>query len=576
MAVIVQLLNGTNQCRDAGFQAEKSALLNEGVRKNYTNELAVTTNQVATGMCFVEVTRDVVTPNETFLIPIWVTAPVTVSTSGDGWIIVRIDQDSVNDGSGNAADGSGIATVEKVASLPSTDSYLILATLASGAITDARIWAQISESVVDEPIYYDEDAVGTDSYAISISGVKKYIDGKDYAFKALTTNVGAATLNINALGAKSIRKNFNIALDDGDIAAGQIIICRYDADNDIMQMQSPLGTTPTTITKASQAEAEGGTENTKYLSALRTTQHFAKHVLSGGTGADGPLSVSSGITTIDLAGAAFLIKNYSSIDITGTGKVVFINPHANGTFVIFRSVGDVTLTSNQVPMIDASGLGAAGGSGVVSTANLAGNAGNSSNAYTHIKNTGGIGGFISGTPTSPGDRTVGEVGSIFKHIFARYPLAIPGSGGGSGGIIHSSGGVSITSGDGGRGGGAFVIECGGVWTFTTPGGISVAGKVGTAATPSTGSGSSTGGGGGGGGGGFFGGVYNSLGSNTGTVNVSGGSFIGNTHINGDTQNPSGGAGHSSVALATINGLPAGYTMTAADGLAIIGSYTDFF
>jgi hypothetical protein len=271
MAVIVQLLNGTNQCRDAGFQAEKTAILTSGVRKNYLNELAVTTGQVDTGMAFIEVTRDAVTPNEVFMIPVWVTAATVVTTTGDGYIILRIDKDKVNDGSANAADGSGIATLEKVATLVGiTDDYLVLATLASGVITDARDWAQISTDVIEDPLYYDEDVGANDSYAISVSGVKAYIDGQRYTFKANTANTGAATLNVNSLGAKSIRKDFDSVLSDNDIDAGQIIDVIYDADNDWFQMQSPLANSPTTLNKATTGDAQAGTDDDKYMTPAKT------------------------------------------------------------------------------------------------------------------------------------------------------------------------------------------------------------------------------------------------------------------------------------------------------------------
>ena len=78
----------------------------------------------------------------------------------------------------------------------------------------------------------------------------------------------------------------------------------------------------------------------------------------GGTGVDGALTVASGTTTIDLLGKRIFVKQYTSISITGTGKVTFSNPHSNGTIILLKSQGDVTLTSSQAPMLDASGMGA--------------------------------------------------------------------------------------------------------------------------------------------------------------------------------------------------------------------------
>lgn len=78
--------------------------------------------------------------------------------------------------------------------------------------------------------------------------------------------------------------------------------------------------------------------------------------LFGGTGADGPLVISSGTTTLDIGGAAYFVRNYTSIEISGTGQLNFVNPNDNGTIIILRSQGDVELSSSS-PSIDASGMG---------------------------------------------------------------------------------------------------------------------------------------------------------------------------------------------------------------------------
>jgi hypothetical protein len=82
----------------------------------------------------------------------------------------------------------------------------------------------------------------------------------------------------------------------------------------------------------------------------------------GGTGADGALTISSGTTNIDLAGSQVFVRNYTSVSITGTAAVTFTNPHANGTIIILKSQGNITITSSAAAAIDATGMGAAGGS----------------------------------------------------------------------------------------------------------------------------------------------------------------------------------------------------------------------
>lgn len=245
----------------------------------------------------------------------------------------------------------------------------------------------------------------------------------------------------------------------------------------------------------------------------------------GGDGSDGALSITSGTTTIDLGAAQIVIKQYTSISITATGKLAFSNPHANGTIIILKSQGNVTLTSDA-PCISVKGIGGAGGAAVAS-----GNDGNDGKEGTFIdtldtgahygakglNSVGGTGGLAS---------TAGVALAYFSSLYdlstinlflKRASRIACGSGGGSGGNPASEGGVS---GAGGNGGGALLIECGGAWNFTTAGGIDISGNDGTDAT----------GGGyppqaGGGGGGSIGMLlvlYNTLTANSGTITAKGG------------------------------------------------------
>lgn len=321
MAVIPMVLNGTNLTRDHGIQSMPSAILTEGVLQNFENELEVTTNQVDTGMCFVEVTRTTVTPNETFKVPVRVTAATVVDTTGTGWVIVKIDQAKVNDGSANAEDGTGIATVEDVTVLPS-DPYVILATLASGVITDARDWSKISDYVSKNPIYYDEDVVGTDSYAITVNGIIELEDGAEFRLKVATSNTGAATLNVNGLGAKTIKRRFNQDFVTGDILAGQIIEVVYDADTDTFQMLSMLATEPASLDLATSPEALAGTDDIKYMSPLKVRESIDQFRLANGTAGE----TIDGSTTPQPLAIAGTCKRVIPIHTDGNNMTYQYNP----------------------------------------------------------------------------------------------------------------------------------------------------------------------------------------------------------------------------------------------------------
>lgn len=83
-----------------------------------------------------------------------------------------------------------------------------------------------------DAIRYAADAGATDAYAITLSPAPTaYYAGMVVVFKANTANTGACTLNVNALGAKDIKKfgaSGVVALNDNDLQANQVVIVIYD------------------------------------------------------------------------------------------------------------------------------------------------------------------------------------------------------------------------------------------------------------------------------------------------------------------------------------------------------------
>lgn len=101
--------------------------------------------------------------------------------------------------------------------------------------------------------YFASSSAGNDSYAITLAPAPtSYETGREYEFKADVANVGSASLNVNGLGAKTIKKLGNLDLNDNDILAGQVVRCQYDGTN--MQMVSQVsGGIPVSQVYASSA-----------------------------------------------------------------------------------------------------------------------------------------------------------------------------------------------------------------------------------------------------------------------------------------------------------------------------------
>lgn len=395
---------------------------------------------------------------------------------------------------------------------------------------------QVAISALEAKVGVDSSAVTTShDYKLSeVTSTDKAV-GKTatqtLTNKTLTTPVVTSpkiTLGSDAVG--DLHYTSNVDGTQSRLAVG--------ADNYILKINgSTIGWEAETATVNGSTTVAGGFEastETELVAGTATGGTGAvlvvtpdiiyKRIKFGGDGSDGALTVSSGNTNIDLANAAFVVKNYTSISITGTGSVTFINPATTGSTIYLKSQGVVTLTSSAAPMIDASGCGTAGGAaGTNAGASTAGTDINQTFAiYSAVTNSGGRPTAGSFAPASTAITNPTYYGATLRATTLgneRLPvLLIPGAGG-SGGSSNNNPSSPGVAGAGGNGGGGLYIECAGAWNFTTTNGISVAGKNG-----SNGSGTTNASGGGGGGApGMFLALYTTLTANSGTVNVSAGS-----------------------------------------------------
>jgi hypothetical protein len=98
---------------------------------------------------------------------------------------------------------------------------------AASAITDAAN----ANDVQSGRLEYLTATAGTNTITASLTGFTAYAAGNTFRFVAAGANTGAATLNINAVGAKSICRRGTTALVPGDIASGAAVEVFYDGTN---------------------------------------------------------------------------------------------------------------------------------------------------------------------------------------------------------------------------------------------------------------------------------------------------------------------------------------------------------
>jgi hypothetical protein len=87
-------------------------------------------------------------------------------------------------------------------------------------------------------------ASGTDTYAVTISGVTSYNDGDAYLVRFPIGNTTGATLNINGIGARDLYRNNDGPLIGGDIEDGGEMLVVYNTTITGFQC---IGTSPNTI-----------------------------------------------------------------------------------------------------------------------------------------------------------------------------------------------------------------------------------------------------------------------------------------------------------------------------------------
>ncbi len=114
-----------------------------------------------------------------------------------------------------------------------------ISSLADGtAHTDGINAGQIQDGGL---IFQASDTGSANTYAIALTpAVTAYVAGQVFHFKAANASSGASTLNVNALGAKNIKKKNDQDIAAGDIEQNAIVSVIYDGTS--FQMLSQLGT----------------------------------------------------------------------------------------------------------------------------------------------------------------------------------------------------------------------------------------------------------------------------------------------------------------------------------------------
>jgi hypothetical protein len=113
--------------------------------------------------------------------------------------------------------------------------------------------------IQDSAFTYLTSPSGTNTMiATAALGMSAYVTGQRFFFLAPSTNTGACTLNINAIGAKAITKQGTTALSAGDIVSGAVVQVVYDGTQFQLLNPTALPSGVITLWSGSIASIPGG------------------------------------------------------------------------------------------------------------------------------------------------------------------------------------------------------------------------------------------------------------------------------------------------------------------------------
>lgn len=204
-----------------------------------------------------------------------------------------------------------------------------------------------AQDVVDQDLIYFVDTGAADAYVITpVPAITAYEEGQRFVFRALATNTGATTINVNALGTRAILTPDLVALLAGAIEVASYYEVTYDALGSRFIMTSPDSITkvpPTRDLIAGTGMTGGGT-----LAADRTFDVI---------GGDGITANANDIAlSASVAGAGMTHTTGVLNVIAGTGMTV--------------NADDIQLDTTHVRNIDHATVAVTAGAGLSGGGNI--------------------------------------------------------------------------------------------------------------------------------------------------------------------------------------------------------------
>ena len=299
-------------------------------------------------------------------------------------------------------------------------------------------------TILVEQASFLTDTGTANTYVVAFNpAITAYTTGLKVKFKAANANSGSSTLNVNSLGAITIKKNVTTNLASGDILLDQIVECTYDGTN--FQIVSGAGGGGTSGfsgysgpvgTSGFSGYSGAGTSGFSGYSGVGTSgfSGYSGLGLSGFSGYSGPVG-TSGFSGYSGPVGTSGFSGYSGLGLSGFSG--YSGPVGTSGFSGYSGPVGTSGFSGYSGAAGSSGF--SGYSGPVGTSGFSGYSGVGTSGFSGYSGLGlsGFSGYSGGTGNSGFS---GYSGSVGTSGFSGYSGPIGTSGfSGYSGIVGTSG-----------------------------------------------------------------------------------------------------------------------------------------
>lgn len=239
------------------------------------------------------------------------------------------------DGSTILCKGLGLYRYDSSSSATADDFFIIAPNTVPGR------WILLAETAMG----FSPDTGTANTFILSLPGLTAYYTGMMVWFKATYANTGTCTINVNALGAKSLIRPGGIGLAAGDITAGSLICAVYDGTS--FQIISNLATNLVHLTAIQTLTNKTLTSPTLNTPTINTPTMTTPKMSSGTTINDAngnelirfPAVVASAVNEVTISNS--ITGSPPSISASGNDTNISLNLNSKGSGTIRNIVNGV-------------------------------------------------------------------------------------------------------------------------------------------------------------------------------------------------------------------------------------------